>query len=128
MKLNGLVSFVRFAANGSTPTTPHIKTSRPTYRLSFSTNVRTCTFAGLNTADRSTKSFHATEMLLIPHTSNPAVFLTLQTRAVTECDLLITIAAITFTETGNLRKKSRFKIASCKTSVCDQCMCIVLIL
>ena len=49
--------------------------------------------------------------------------LNFKTRTVTECDLLPT--ASTLTETCN--KKSNFKIAPCKTSICDQYMCKVLI-
>ena len=40
-------------------------------------------------AHQSIESFHATEMLLIPETPNFAVSLTLKTRAVTECDLIL---------------------------------------
>ena len=68
-----------------------------------------------NIADRSTESFHATKMLLIPQTSNFDVSLTLKTRAVTECELLPPASALT--ETGKLQKKtkSKFKIAPCRT-------------
>ena len=62
-------------------------------------------------------------MLLIPQTPNFAVSLTLKTRNVTECDLLPLANALT--ETG--MKKSMFKIAPCRTSICDQCMCKTLI-
>ena len=41
-----------------------------------------------HTADRSTESFYAMEMLLIPQTSNFTVSLTLKTRIVTKRDLL----------------------------------------
>ena len=74
MKLNDLVSFIRFSLNDS----PNIKTSGPINKL----------FQQMHIADRSTESFHATEILLIPQTSNFAVSLTLKTRTVTECDLL----------------------------------------
>ena len=37
-------------------------------------------------ADRSTKSFHATDILLIPLTQNLAISLILKTKAVSECD------------------------------------------
>ena len=47
-------------------------------------------FCGLeHIAHRSTESFHATETLLIPQTLNFAVSLTLKTRVVTECDLIL---------------------------------------
>ena len=82
MKLNDLVSFIRFALNGS----PYIKTSGPIYLLSFF-NKCTNVLCGLeHIAHRSIESFHAMEMLLIPQTPNFAVSLTLKTRAVTECD------------------------------------------
>ena len=73
IKLNDLVSFIRFSLNDS----PHVKTSGPINRLSQQMHI----------ADRSTESFHETEILLIPQTSNFAVSLTLKTRSVTECDL-----------------------------------------
>ena len=56
----------------------------------------------MHIADRSMESFHAMEILLIPQTSNFAVFavsLTLKTVTVTECDLLQPPAS-TLTETG----------------------------
>ena len=74
MKLNDLVSFIRFSLNDS----PNIKTSGPINKL----------FQQMHIADRSTESFHATEILLTPQTSNFAVSLTLKTRTVTECDVL----------------------------------------
>ena len=52
MMLNDLVSFIRFSLNDS----PYIKTSGPINRL----------FQQMHIADRSTESFHATEILLIP--------------------------------------------------------------
>ena len=62
-------------------------------------------------AGQSTESFHATEMLLIPQTSNFAVSLTLKPIAVTECDLLPHASALTV----NLQKtKSKLKKAPCK--------------
>ena len=75
MKLNDSVSLIRFSLNDS----PRIKTSGPINRL----------FQQIHIADRSMESFHATEILLIPHTSNFAVSFTLRTRTVTECDLLL---------------------------------------
>ena len=72
-------------------------------------------------ADRSIESFHATEMLLIPETSNFTVSLTLKTIVVTECDLLPPVQL--FDKNRQLKKrKSKFKIVPCKTSICDQCM------
>ena len=86
MKLNDLVSFIRFALNGS----PYIKTSGPIYLLSFFNKCTNMYFCGLeHIAHRSIESFHATEILLIPQTPNFAVSLTLKTRAVTECDLIL---------------------------------------
>ena len=76
MKLNDLVSFIRFSLNDS----PHIKTSGPINRL----------FQQMHIANRSTESFHAKEIFLMPHTSNLAVSLTLKTLTVTECGLLHT--------------------------------------
>ena len=67
---------------------PHIKTSGPTQRLSVFNKCANLYFSVLeHIADRSTESFHAMEMLLIPQTSNFAVSLTLKSRAVTKCDL-----------------------------------------
>ena len=68
------------------------------------------------------ESLHATELLLIPQTSNFTVYLALKTRAVIECDLLPPASAST--ETVNLQKtKSKFKIAPFKLqyviSVCE---------
>ena len=97
INLNDLVSFMRFSLNDS----PRIKTSGPINRL----------FQQMHIADRSTESFHATQILLIPQASNFAVSLTLKTLAVTECDLLQTPPpAGALTETGN-KKISTFKIA-----------------
>ena len=59
MKLNDLVSFIRFALNDS----PQTKTSGPINRL----------FQQMHIADRSTEYFQATEILLIPQTSNFAI-------------------------------------------------------
>ena len=70
MKLNDLVSFIRFSLNDS----PHIKTSGPISRL----------FQQKHIADCSTEYFHTTEILLIPQTSNLPASLTLKTRTVTE--------------------------------------------
>ena len=85
MKLNDLVSFIRFALNGS----PRINTSEPICRLSFFNKCTNLYFCSLeHIANRSTEYFHAKEMLLIPHTSNFAISFILKTRAVTECDLL----------------------------------------
>ena len=96
----------------------HIKTSSPINRH----------FQQMHIADRSTESFHAAEILLIPQTSNFAVSLTLKTRTVTGCDLLNPPPASALTETGNKKKKkSMFKISPCKTSICGQCMSKVLI-
>ena len=82
MTLNDLVSFIRFALNSSPM---DIKTSGSIDRLSFFNKCANMYFCGLeHIADRSTESFHATEMLLIPQTPNFAVSLTLKTRAVTE--------------------------------------------
>ena len=85
----------------------------------FSTDAQTCTFVTLNRSE----SFHATEMLLIPQTSNFALSLTLKTRTVIVYDLLPLASALT--KPGNLQKKtkSKFKIAPCKTSICDRCVC-----
>ena len=58
----------------------------------------------MHIADRSTESFHAAEILLIPQTSNFAVSLTLKTRTVTGCDLLTPPPASALTETGNKKK------------------------
>ena len=70
MKLNDFVSFIRFTLKGS----PHINTSRPINRLSLFNKCTNLYFCGLeHIADRSTESFHAMEMLLIPHTSDFAV-------------------------------------------------------
>ena len=83
MKSNDLVSFTRFALNAS----PHIKNSGTAYKLSFlnkCTNLYFCVLEHI--ADRSTESFHATEMLLILETSNFTVSITVKTRAVNECD------------------------------------------
>ena len=86
MKLNDLVSFKRFALNGS----PYIKTSGPIYLLSLFNKCTNMYFCGLeHIAYRSIESFHATEMFFIPQTPNFAVSLTLKTRAVTECDLIL---------------------------------------
>ena len=63
MNLNDLVSFIRFSLNDS----PYIKTSGPINRV----------FQQMHIVDRSTESFHATQILLIPQTSNFAVSLTL---------------------------------------------------
>ena len=65
MKLNDLASFIRFSLNDS----PHVQTSGPISRL----------FQQMHIDDRSTESFHATEILLIPQTSNFAVSLILKT-------------------------------------------------
>ena len=114
MKLNDS-RFIRFSLNDS----PHIKISGPVNRL----------FQQIHIADRSTESFHATEILLIPQTSNFTISLTLKTRTVTECDLLLhplPAPGSALTETGN-KEKSMFKIAPCKTSICDRCMYKVLI-
>ena len=115
-----LVSFIRFALNGS----PHIKTSGLNERFSFfnkCTNLYFCVLEHI--ADRSTESFHATEMLLIPQTSNFAVSLTLKPRAVTECDLPPPPRQRFDRNSQFTPKKSKFKIALCKTSICDQCVC-----
>ena len=61
MKLNDLVSFVRFSLNGSQD-----------QLMDF------LFFFQIHIADRSIKSFHATEVLLIPQTPNFAVSLTLK--------------------------------------------------
>ena len=88
VKLNDLLSFVRFSLNDS----HHIKTSGPTNRP----------FQQMHIAHQSMESFHATEILLIPQTSNFVVSLTLKNRTVTECDLLPSPPpASTLTETGN---------------------------
>ena len=58
---------------------PHINPSGPINRL----------FQQMDIADRLMESFHATEILLIPHHRHQtAISLTLKTRTVTECDLL----------------------------------------
>ena len=106
MKLNDLVSFIRFALNGS----PHIKTSEPTYRLFFSTNAQTCTFVTLNKLPIDQQKCHTTDIEL-------RCLLKFKTTTVSECDLLRPASALT--ETVNL-KKSKFKISPCKTSICDQ--------
>ena len=65
--------------------------------------------------DRSTESFHATEMLLIPQKSSFADSLTSKTRSVTECDTCQRLdrnSQVTI-------KKYKFKIAPCKNSICD---------
>ena len=53
-------------------------------------NSNKCTilyYCGLeHIADRSTKSLHATEILLTPNASNLTISLTLKTKAVTKCD------------------------------------------
>ena len=97
IKLKDLVSFIRFSLNDS----PHVKTSGPINRL----------FQQLHIADRSTESFHAQEILLIPQTSNFAVSLTLKPRTITECDLLPPASALT--ETGNKKKNlcSKLRLA-----------------
>ena len=66
---------------------PHLKTSGPTYRLSFTNKCTILYYCGLeHIADRSTKSLHATEILLIPNASNLIISLTLKTKAVTKYD------------------------------------------
>ena len=109
IKLNDLVSFVRFSLIDTPP--PHIKTSGPINRL----------LQQMHITDRSTESFHTTEILLIPQTSNFAVSLTLKNRTVTESDLL-TPTARALTETCN-RKNLCSKLS--KPSICDRCMCKV---
>ena len=61
----------------------------------------------------------------LSHTTDTKLrcLLNFKTITVTECDLLPTASALT--ETGH--KKSKFEIAPCKTSICDQCMCKTLI-
>ena len=66
-------------------------------------------------ANQLTESFQATEMLLIPETSNFAVSLTLKTLFVTECDLLPPQA---LDKNRQLKKrKPKLKLAPCKTSL-----------
>ena len=86
MNLNDLVTFIRFSLNDG----PHIKTSGPINRL----------IQQMHIADRSTESFHATEILLIPQTSTFPVSLTLKTLTVIERDLLQPPASA-LTGTGN---------------------------
>ena len=110
MKLNDLVSFIRFSLNGS----PHIKTSGPINRLSlFSTN------AHCRSIDRifpcNGDASHTTHTKLCR-------LLNFETRTVTECDLLPPASALT----EQAIKKSKFKSAPCKTPICDQCKCKVL--
>ena len=72
----------------------------------------------MHIADRWTESFHAKEMLLIPQT-NFAVSLTLKL----ELSLNVTYYPPPALWQKQALKKSEFKIAPCKTSVCDPCMC-----
>ena len=72
---------MKFALNVGT----HIQTSGSTYTLSL---FNKCSNVYLNTLSIDRQNLPATEMLLIPQTSNFAVSLILKTKAVTECDLL----------------------------------------
>ena len=45
-----------------------------------------CNFSNNSSNVLSTKSLHATEILLIPNASNLTISLTLKTKAVTKCD------------------------------------------
>ena len=69
----------------------------------------------MHIANQSTESLHATEILLIPQTSNFAISLTLKTRTVTECDFLSPASALA--ETGN-KKKFMFKISTATCVIC----------
>ena len=109
MKLNDLVSFVRFSLNNS----PHVKTSRPINRLSlFPAN------AQCRSIDRIVQC-----NFLIQQTPNFTVSLTWKL----ELSLNVTYYPPPALWQKQAYKKSKFKIAPCKTSICDQWVCKVLI-
>ena len=88
MKLNDLVSFVRFSLNGS----PHIKTSGPINRLSlFSTNAHCQSIDKIFPCNGDAS--HTTDTKLCR-------LLYFKTRTVTKCDLLPP-PCNALTETGN---------------------------
>ena len=74
MKLNDLISFIRFSLNGSPPPPPPIKTSGPINRLSLFSNK--CTLP-IDRQNLSMQLFHATDTKL-------RRLLNFKTRTVTE--------------------------------------------